>query len=281
MADVTITIPLPVLVGSQRFYVRYRALPAGTWIVLSEQTNAPFVISGVAPGQYELEASLITGSPATLCPPDITPFTVPEDIDCLEFTAGFQHVNGVWTIRLSRSIPSPYIAACYYEVTYGIAPNLTTLTYTSFPTTSISLPASEDSYTVIVRAFDCDGNSVECYNEVIEPPVVECEHATLDFAEIYQIGEQYYINISMHPSVPASATYTITFYQYGTYTSGTGDPGGTYTVTVNGTDPEQFAFPINPNHNVAMENGSYFFHYDGTVADDCNYMTKFNANYEL
>jgi len=76
--EVTIQINDPVLIAGEHFNVSYRELPSGTPIDISPKTNAPFTITGLTEGDYELTV-IYVNEDGNLCPAVITPFVVTED----------------------------------------------------------------------------------------------------------------------------------------------------------------------------------------------------------
>lgn len=59
MASIIITIPLPVLTGSEVFLAKYKLKTSSVWTNVSPNpTNAPFTLTGLATGEYELQVAI-------------------------------------------------------------------------------------------------------------------------------------------------------------------------------------------------------------------------------
>lgn len=86
MAELTVTIPYPILTAGQSFKVRYRALPAGGFSAPSSRTNAAFTITGLTAGtQYEFEI-IVVNADASECPPTFWYGTPQDEYSCDVFT---------------------------------------------------------------------------------------------------------------------------------------------------------------------------------------------------
>lgn len=279
----TFQINTPILLAGQYFHVRYRLLPAGPWVVIANQTNAAFDITGLSPGQYELEASLAYGSPEIICPPSSYYFSVPNPsyCNCMGITSASVALdaNGLTVINVQYIFTEPQ-AVCGYTVTYvsqdtGIS---TTLNFPTLPPTELNIlvpnPDSE-CYRLIINMDCCDGNIIECYNEIrclAEPP--ECAHIEVLSASIYQISGQFYLQINITQSTPVTNIFDIYYFQFNNFISGVGDSG---TIAYGSGGALTLTFPINPNFNIQY--GTKVT-YNGSLVDGCRFLTKFEAEYD-
>lgn len=288
--DITITIPLPVLVGSQIFRVRYRVVGSPTWtLVTPDQTNAPFTLTGLLPETtYELEFTLIDGE--VECDSVIRTFYVPGDIPCIEAEVTFEIIPGsgreddIYRLVIDYNYPSPFVPACYYEIIYGISGGAqTTLTYQTLPPSPIKILASNNTYSVTIRAFDCEGNWVDCFEEDVTPEPPECTGGELLDADIITLPttpQTYGIQLVVTQSTPPTSSYIIQYNQLPPVLTGIPDPGGTigYTGTPTTTT---IVFPVNPNFNVPFVNGSKTISYVGSIVDECGLSIKWQASLDL
>lgn len=282
MADLTLTIPLPVLVSNQGFKVEYRLQGLPTWTLWGVEGNSPFTITGLVEGfTYEVQFTFLSSlSPQIACDPYIQTYIIPEEIPCIEATGELTQVGDIWTLSITVTYPSPYAAPCGgYELIWGTT-TLNTVQYTNLPV-PLQFPATNDTYYVAIYALDCNGNRVKCFEDYIDPTSSPCVHATLVSATIIKTNGKYYLSLTIIPSSPLSSSYDISFSQTNAVTSGVPQTGGGGTYTSALTNPETFIIPISPNINVGYENSERKIIYKGGISDRCDYTTPFTAEYTL
>lgn len=172
--DVSIIINDPVLLGIEYFLVRYRLAPAGPWVDLGIQSNAPFLITGLSAGNYELEVVFVNED-GVLCPAVISDFTVVADppVDlCTCMT--------VSNLSVSRNCDNTAVihmdlgtqtGGCNLSITYSQFGNINpqTITYNqgSFPAfvdivTPDNPSSTPPSISVILEC--CNGDTLTCFN---------------------------------------------------------------------------------------------------------------------
>jgi hypothetical protein len=285
--NVTINIPTPVLVSGQSFNVRYRLLPAGSWVNISPKTNTPFTITGLAAGEYELEVAVnLGGSPAVVCAPTYQLFDVTEDPECLGDIVAEVKANANYTqywIEVEFNNPTTP-ASCGYEI-WIIKPGSNSANIIQFPgippTNPVIIPVSGDGpWLVIVYAKKCDGSLKECYNEVAPSIYPTCTPAVLGTPYITSISGQWRLIIPFTNSNPASVYLTATWQQNGPVLSGIPDPGGTNSFY--SLNQGSISIPITPNENTQPNQaGVRFITYAGSIVDACGKSHPFSAGYSI
>lgn len=177
MADLNIQINDPVLQLGEKFVVRYRLLPSGSFSSWTNRTNSAFTITGLSAGQYEIEIAFVKAD-GTQCPSVFEYYDVVVPLSpfsCPAFTVS-QLANPA---RLSITYTGGSgTAACGYTIEYrknstGAFSRVTFPTLPASPIT-LALPSGNASYQVRILSNACDGYLV-CYDGVIgspEPP--EC-----------------------------------------------------------------------------------------------------------
>lgn len=280
MADLTITIPTPVLVGSQTFKVEY-STDGTSYTLWGSETNAAFTVTGLTAGVlYYFRFTLVRStSPLVECDPVIKTYTIPEESPCVTVEGDLEAVGDVWELTLTFTLPSPYVNPCGgYRLEYGISPNFNSINIPTFITSPsinpLVLPASNGVYTVNIYAVDCSGNETLCDDLTVNPTVPTCEHAVLSSATMEFVGGLYRIALEVTPSIPASSNYIVSYQQANAVSSGVPDPGGTVSLQVTGGSPETFYIPVNPNMNVYGNAITYV----GTLTDRCNYSSVFDIS---
>lgn len=274
--DLTITIPQPVLVSGETFKVRYRTHPAGSWTTLSpNKTNSPFTVTGLSAGVYDFEFTLVrNSSPLVECDPVIKTFTVVEESDCIEAEGAIPRNGDIYTLTITYTGTAN---ACYYEVEYGpVGGPLQVALYNTLPASPFTLPASNASYSVVIRACDCNGTCKKCYEGTVDPPT-SCEAASVTAAELVYVNGVINIHLTIVQSTPPTTTFTVSYHQNNMVTAGVPDPGGTIQVSAT-PSTTQLYIPVNPNLNVVPTNGELVLFYYGSLTDRCNNSTKFTAS---
>lgn len=172
--NVLISINDPVLQGIEYFLVRYRLAPAGMWIDLGIQSNAPFEIIGLSAGDYELEVVFVNEE-GVLCPAVISDFTVVEDppidqCECMTVTnlSVSRNCDNTAVIHMDLGAQT---GGCSLSITYtqfgNINPQTITYSQGSFPSfVNISAPDNPSSTppSVSVVLECCNGDILTCFN---------------------------------------------------------------------------------------------------------------------
>lgn len=226
MADITITINNPVLVAGQKFKVRYRLLPLGVFGAYQDETNAPFTLTGLSAGKYEIEyITVLVGD--VECPTITDTFEIVE-FECLDFTVTQE--ASPYRIKVEFTVPGGYAQpACgwnigYRDVSGGVGTggfanaNFTTLTTSPV---YINVPAPLRDLNVRITANNCDGEATICYDEIVAKPVIPpC--VSMPFVELVSIEfkrdrpnkvEEYYLTYKFRATVPNCEEATLNISQ--------------------------------------------------------------------
>lgn len=188
MPDVTFQINDPTLLPGQKFKTRYRLLPVGAFTANVDRTNAAFTITGLAAGQYELEAILVLAD-ATECAPTYWKFTVLDPVECIDFTVEIvERDNGLFALEIDYSLPSPiYNPPCGWQIIH----NGGTVTYPTLPTPPIYIPTTNVSQQVRIISNGCGSNVKECFNEDVPPAEVTCTPMDITAVSVEVAGSRY------------------------------------------------------------------------------------------
>ncbi len=284
--DVTITIPSPVLVAGQFFIVQYRLLGNPSWIGVPPQTNAPFTITGLAAGIYELWTQLAEGSPGILCEERIDTFTVSQDVACMDYSA--ELVKGETTtvnlIVAVSSIPSPVVFCglrfSYYPV--GNPGAVITVNYAVPPINSTyTFPASAVDYHLTVTQIGCDGSEIICFDDDVEYVSAGCIPASFGTAELnLHPNNTWWVVLNFIQSIPPSTLINASYYQDNNVNTGIPDPGGTLNLAANSMTIA-LTFQVFPNTDVVFTNGQRRISYVGNFTDQCRFSTKWVCFFDL
>lgn len=294
MADVNITISLPVLIGTQKFKVRYRTLPAGAWSAYQDETNAEFTLSGLSAGSYQLEVILVLED-LTECAPTYRFFEVNDDFTCYpDFAATIEEDhNQTYYLYISWTFPSPLlIPPCGFIVEYTQGGVTTTNLYPNgLPLLgSMTVPVPANAATnVKVYADLCNGVKKLCFeNDIvpINPPCTPFSNVTAVLeADPQGNPAKFYLRVTYIGSIPATTFLQVQYYQTyplspsmitnpdsGTLTSPVGTwPQATPPTT---TDFQHGVFPT-PHPTFGYE----CLQYKGTILDACGVVHSFCATY--
>ncbi len=294
MSNIDITIPLPVLTAGQYFKVRYRDDPAHAWVDIAHQTNAPFTITGLSAGMYELSFTLVrSDDPLVACEEVIQWFEVVEEGPCGEFSFVIVANDDatLYTLQLTPG-SMPVTPPCGgYDVVYGIAGGtMSTVHYANIVGT-ILLPAGNHIYHVEVHALDCEGNYTTCYNDDVHPPEGGCDHATLVIAKLLQGSiVQYppygwYIELTIVQSAPPTNPFTVAYSQGNSFNNnnnvgGINDSGIKQLTATAATIYLSFAVNPTQGYDLSYVGGRWvpMIIYNGTIADRCGWSTKWSAS---
>lgn len=225
MADITITINQPVLVGVQKFKVRYRLLPAGVFGAYQDETNAPFTLTGLTDGQYEIEYIVVLED-GSECPTITGTFEIIE-FECLTFTVTQE--ASPYRLKIEFTVPGGYThPACgwsigYQDVSGGVG--VGGFANTNFPTLPaspiyINIPGALRDLNVRITANHCD-NAEICQESIAPKPAIPpC--VPMPFVEFVQIEfirnlpnkvEEYYLTYKFRATNPNCGTATLNISQ--------------------------------------------------------------------
>lgn len=171
MENVTITINEPVLLPGETFNVKYKMLPDGPEIDAGSQTNDPFVLSDLEPGEYLLIVSFVTDEGAE-CPDVTRTFIVPsDDIDKCECPL----IESIYVQKFCEGGASIKVtfedvgnSICNTLVRYSLFPGapINEINYPTLPPyIEIPMPnaGSGDAPLFGLEIQCCDGTTDECY----------------------------------------------------------------------------------------------------------------------
>lgn len=276
--NITLNISLPVLLAGQGFHIRHREQFTTLWTDDGIFTDNTPEITGLTEGLcYEFEITFLPSvSPLSECDPVIQIICVPEEQPCSEMSYTYEKTQNYYTITLNFSVPSPAVLPCggyrlYYNPV-GSPQTFAIANFSTFPTTMVIPVATSADWVFYLYAIDCDGNEFLCDVLIAEYSPVPCTPAIITDTEIILNNGVYYLQVTVTPSIPATNTYIITYWQCQQVTSGSPD-GGTVNQNSTGNNPEIFTIPINPNLNGAGSRITYC----GTVTDICNNSVNFDV----
>lgn len=223
MANQTITIPSPVLTGSEKFKVRYRQLPSGVFSAYQDRTNAPFTLTGLSEGNYEVEIIFVTAS-GIECEPTYEYFDIYADYTCLDFYSQMieQPANsGLFYIKVNFQIGTA--PPCGWQIT--LAPldgsPIRTLTYPTLPSSGelrISSPNKDTRLTA--TALLCNGREKECYSVIVSKVVIPTPCVPLVIVSTEMVfnpgGAPWSLHIVFTQSTPPTKGINVQWQQVGT-----------------------------------------------------------------
>lgn len=214
MADIEITIPLPILVGTEKFKVRYRLLPAGIFTAYQDETNAPFTLTGLAVGTYEIEYIYVKED-ATECEAVTDTFEIIDEYECIDFFAEMQQIGSLYNVQITYTPPVTQ-PPCGWIITWVQGLTASSIPYASLPVSgviNIAVPTNAD-VTITITASNCNGNILYCFDEVVEGiPETNCEPAILVSADLIYNGptasfpNSWFIRVQVINSNPFSTNY--------------------------------------------------------------------------
>lgn len=224
MADITVTIPAPILTTGQIFKVRYRQLPSGTWSAYSTRSNLPFTITGLTEGEYQLEFILVNAD-ATECGAVYRNYTIVEEFQCISFSSQLVENDGLYHIELTYTLPGGYTdPACGWEVDWLPAGSASSsiIPYAALPVSgTIKIPTQNIGGVLRVRALQCGGNDKECHvNDITQIAIPPCQpiiNSNMSIVEEIQPDGTcaYFLVITFTQSVPATTAPILSYGQYG------------------------------------------------------------------
>jgi len=268
MPSINITIPLPVLTGTQKFRVRYSANNGASYTtVVPDQTNATFNIAGLTAGTYLLEFSVIDG--VILCPPTYRTFEVVPDFVCWDFAAALYQTGDLHHFEVSYTSGTP--PPCGWIIEYNQVGGVpTTVPYATLPASPFIIPVpGTGDYELRIYANLCGGNERLCFEDVFTPIVI-CTPIIIQVVDIDQSFN--FIRVDYTNSVPTSNPIFAIWHQSSPVTSGVPDPGGNGFIVP--TTPGVLILPIKPNMNWVTNTLTY----DAKLIDVCGNEHIFSVN---
>lgn len=255
MADVTVTIPSPVLQGNQQFQVSLSEDNGNSWTFYGWETNASFTITGLDPGHYEMRATLdgceviycfdVTGANCA-CPTNITA-TLQNFLGVNEITVQMDLPSGMPTCGIDIEISGTNNNLSFLQ-THNYA-NINQLTHVTGNTYKVTLTVPlANLYTVTVNVTGVKG----CYNVRLLPntnPVNNCPQDVLLYLAL--INDLYYIVVRViSPNGPYDHPITLNFTQ-NNVTGGLPDIGSKSFTLPNNATPFNYVTigNLNPNPN--------------------------------
>lgn len=258
MPDITITIPTPILTGSDTFLVRYRALPAGAWSSHTTQTNAPFTLTGLAVGLYQLEVIVVKDG--VECPAITKQFEIIAEYECIEFEAELVQTSaGLYNIEISYTIPSPLVnPPCGYIIEIR-GKSTKTITYATLPASPIKIQVLNEPMLVRVIADLCNGKRENCYEADITMLPPNCTPIVITDTSVAQLmgapffGTRFRIFFQITQSTPVT-NYMVVLIQQKASAVISGNVGQTSYASFNPLNitntPTQFFVDIDANLNI-------------------------------
>lgn len=183
MPDITITIPTPILTGSDYFKVRYRPVP-GSFGGYSNQDNDPFVLSGLTAGAYELEVTLVKDG--VECPATLKPFTVVDPFTCVTFTPVIVQSGNLFYLQLSYAAPGT--PPCGWHIHIAGSTTNKIVNYATLPASPLLIPVNNEGLNVRVYADLCNQKSSECLNTDVPAITPTCTPMVISGVVITKTG---------------------------------------------------------------------------------------------
>lgn len=238
MADVTVNIPAPVLAFGEKFKVRYRTLPSGSFTSYTDYTTNTFTLFGLATGSYELEAIFVPSDDVE-CEAVYHYFDVYADYECLDFSSIMIENpanSGIYFIQVNFQIGTA--PPCGWKITLTpLAGGATrTLTYPTLPNTGVIRIASPNVDTYLTAtALLCNGREKECYTVIVSKitPIEPCVPIVIVSTDLQYVGAggNYSLDIVFTQSTPPMKGANVVWQQTGTpITAGTPLDKGSYIV---------------------------------------------------
>lgn len=291
MADLTIEIPYPILIGTEKFKVRYRLLPVGTFSSYQDEDNDPFTLTGLTSGgTYEIEYIYVKED-GTECPAVTQLRQVPEDFECIEFAAEIQQIGSLWNLQITYTPPATD-PSCGWRIQWVQGSSSATIPYTTLPATgviNIAIPTGQN-VNLTITADLCNGEALFCFEDQIEGiPVPTCTPAVLVSADLKynsQISTNpltWFIRLQVINSNPMSKNYVLNVSE--TSFTGTLPPfNGTYIIPAQQLAGAFFygASQVYPN-GIFLQGfpGEYLpncISFAGTLTDDCGVSHPFSVS---
>lgn len=214
MASITITIGLPIITAPEKFKVRYREYPSGSFGAYSDQDNDPFTISGIDAGQYELEVIYVTAD-GTECPAKYKLFNVAEDYECPEFNASIQQSGSTYYLNITYPvITNP---SCGWEIQIVQGTTALTIPYNPLPPSPLNIPVKNQTLSLMVLANLCNNKFEFCFEDSIPAILPECDPIVINNVELIYNGptstlpNSWFIRLYVTGSNPVTPTMTASY----------------------------------------------------------------------
>lgn len=256
MPDVVVTILTPTLTGSDYFKTRYRLLPAGSYTGNVNRTNAPFTLTGLAVGSYEMEIIFVDveGAEETDCPAKIFSFTVDPDFECFDFEAEIVQNGSLYELVITYALPSPLSwPPCGFDIVWNQGGKNNTIHYTTLPLGGeirYTLPANLNTNLTVLA--DMCGYFNVCFEEQI-PKIADpdCDPAIVTGHDIQYavIGQYFNIRAFVTNSMPTTDPYVFMYQEISQVNVGDiPDSGSTIFTNPGGAGQPLFfgAITVNP-----------------------------------
>lgn len=289
--DEVIEIPLPILVGTEKFKVRYRLLPAGIFSAYQDETNAPFTLTGLSAGTYEIEYIYVKED-LTECETTVDTFTVvDDDYECTDFTAEIQQIGSLWNLQIVYTPPltSP---PCGWRIQWTQGTASATTTYTSLPASgviNIAIPTGHNVSLLIIADL-CDDKLLFCFEDEVEGiPLPTCTPAVLVSADLKYNSSispsplTWFIRLQIINSNPMTQNYVLNVSET-SFTGSLPPFNGTFLIPAQQL-PGTFFYGANqvyPN-GIFLQGapGEYMpncISFAGTLTDDCGVSHPFSVS---
>lgn len=270
MASRQVTIPYPILKAGEKFKVRYRELPGGSFSAYQDETNAPFTLTGLTEGaQYEVEIIFVLAD-ATECQAVYIYFSVPEPYECVEDFAAeiVQDSNGLYWLEITYTPPATQ-PNCGWEVIYQQGATSNTVPYTSLPASGlIRIQVANQSLILSIRAMTCDGQYEQCFvadvQAIPDPPCTPATNVTFNIREVFNptLNKcEYFLDVTFTQSNPVSNPILLSYAQQAGLVS---DQFTGYITVPSGTNVS-FTRKLNPVFNASQ----LCTQYDFSLVDIC------------
>lgn len=281
MADLTITIPKPVLSGSAYFKVRYRQLPSGGWSAYSNRSNLAFTITGLAEGEYEFEF-IVVQDDGTECSSTYRTYTIVDEYECIDFSAVLVQIGALFYLDISYTLPPGHTdPACGWEIEYRPFNNpVQKVHYNTLPASGkFSILTSRDGGVLYIRANQCNGKVKDCYSaDVTGVSEAPCEPLNINpVATVHRSGGMWYITINFAQSFPPSSSVYLAFKQSNIPANYSGQRFFKRAYIASNATSVTVQIPQVPIIIPGMKEVKY----TGMIVDDCGQGVTFNGTYIL
>lgn len=256
MPNTTITIGTPVLVTGEHFKVRYRSLPSGSFGAPQTETNAPFTLTGLSAGSYELEV-IVVKADGSECPPTYQTFDVVTPFTCIDFTVLLViETNGLTYLQISYSLPPGFTdPPCGWTIVY----NGNVVNYAALPASPIKILAPNVSTQVQIIANNCNSNQRACYTDTVAPAIPTCTPTFFTSCTVAPTpnsntnAPEFLITVNFTQSTPCTTLITLTCNQTNVFS---GIPFSLTLVPIPvACSATSFSFIAKPNTNVQWVGG--------------------------
>lgn len=230
MADVVVTILTPTLTGSDYFKTRYRPVGGG-YGANTNRTNAPFTLTGLSVGDYEMEIIFVNveGATETDCPAVIHEFSVDPEFTCFPFDAEIQQNGALYELVITYTLGSPPAwPPCGFDIVYNNGTGNVTIHYATLPLSGeirYTIPSNANT-SVTVLADMCGYYNV-CFEETVPKiPSPNCTPAVVTGYDITYVNGFWNIRAFVTNSTPSTSPYIFIFQEISVTNIGTPPDSG-------------------------------------------------------